>query len=706
MSTNFLAKPRRMYNVQPDILNFPTKNKELSQDFNFVMEMFKFFPKMQQLSFEGRRRPEEEEAKKTVAGWDLSEEWYQSLNEYTLNDSLANTVYNDAYANKDHQGDANWKFKTNEEIANKYEALGYNAWNWHTDWIFSTNHFPIGASAGEYFWGEKVGSGLGNVDFIAEGREWNHLEERTPVGGLAALFANNKTPKDKDASLDADVNRPFFINSFLTSIGSSWDEVNTMLNKYQNQSFYQLVLNSTQPDRTGASYLSMSDREKFLLVSVMVEARNRVYSISEKIFGPVSLTWDDKQMMAHFDSWMNEHNGSALSHGVNAFRILFEMQHLFLNEMAMFSATDEHRGYSAGVLDRYAFKQFSNDLGARNYQDGDFSGGKGALFRFIESMGIPLNSSVMTFLRGNLAGLTINTKPEDIALPSGLQGYGAKLQAAKWLLEQWFGANKVLAGYNNMPKSETYGPAIDFTKKDQENGYVEYNGLKVPWAISNPGAARSYGWDRVSGPYFDWRYDSRSNNFIKTNDEQYQQYSPEWASVYESLKAKYGLAYLNPNSYGDNYNHRNYTRMLIGGLDTQEIAGRSGNLAPYSNSWAVYELGNMIRYGEIKDKARMNVYNFMESAEKFRYKRAQEKFEEEKERINDEESQDEKNLNKIKSSYKQSQKFGETMVKKGEIARKQAQSQLEQRSEAQRAEKARSDRKAAAQGPKKAAKKA
>lgn len=702
MSTNFLAKPRRTYNVQPDILNFPTKNKELSQDFNFVMEMFKFLPKMQGVAFEGRRRPTEEgDAKETIGGWDFSEEWAQALNEYSLNDSLANTVYNDQYANKDHYGDANWRPKSNSEVAGKYQALGYNAWDWHTDWVSGFNHFNTGAANGEYYWGEKVGGGLENVDFIAEGREWNHLEERTPVGGLAALFANSSTPKDKDASLDADVNRPFFIDSFLNSIGSSWDEVSNLLDKYKDQSFYQLVMNSTQPDRAGASYLSMTDREKFLLVSVMVEARNRVYSISEKIFGEVSLTWDDKQMMAHFDTWMNEHNGSALSHGVNAFRVLFEMQHQFLNEMAMFSATDESRGYSAAVLDRYAFKQFSNDLGARNYQDGDFSSGKGAIFRYIESMGIPLNSSVMNFLRGNLPNLSIHTRPEDIALPSGLQGYGAKLQAAKWLLEQWFGSNKVLAGYNNMPKSETYGPSIDFTKKNKENGYVEYDGVKVPWDISNPGAARSYGWDRVSGPFFDWRYDCRSVNFIKTDDSQYEQWSPEWANVYEALKAKYGLAYLNPNSFSDNYNHRNYTRMLIGGLNTQEIAGRSGDLAPYSNSWAVYELGNLTRYGEIKDKARMNVYNFLESAEGFRYKRAQERYEEEKDRLNDDEAQDEKNLNMMQTNYKKSEKFGETLVKKGEIAQKQAQKALEAQTDAKRAEKARSDRKSASQAPKK-----
>src|SRR3989339_32702 len=707
MSTNFLAKPRRNYIVQPDILNFPTKNKELSQDFNFVMEMFKFLPKMQQLAFEGKRFAPEKDidagTAQTLGGIELSEEWIQALNEYSISDT---GIYGDSYANKDHYGDTSWTPLNNEQVIAKYETAGGGPWDWHTDWVAGFNHFNVVlfAKDGEYFWGEAVGRGLENVDFIAEGCEWNHLEERTPIGSFTALLTNGP-PRDKDASLDTDVNKTFFLtDAFLGAIGSSWPEVNSVLNKFSGQSFYQLVMNSTQPDRVGASYKAMNSRELFLMVAAMIEARNRVYSISEKIFGSVALTWDDQQMMAAFDNWLTQHNSSAVSHGINAFRILFQMQHLFLNEMAMFSATDESRGYAAGVLDRAAFKQFSKDLGGEFYSGA--SGNKGALFSFIESMGITLNSDVIGFLRGNLASMNIHTRPEDIPLPENLQGYGGKLQAAKWLVEQWFGSNKVLAGYNERPKSETFGPSIDFSKKNEENGYEEYNGIKVPWAISNPGAARSYGWDRVSGPFFDWRYDCRSNNFIKTNDEQYQEWSPEWASVYQALDAKYGLAYLNPNTFNENVNHRNYNRMIMGGLNIQEIMGRSGNLDPYNNSWAVYQLGNLIRYGEVKDKVRMNIYNFRESTEKFRFKRAQAEFEEEKDRIKDEESRDGKYENKVKNNYQQMKKRGEALLRKAEMTRKQEEASLAKKSDAKHAENAKAQKKSAGQAPQKASKKA
>ncbi|MBU1867815.1 MAG: hypothetical protein KKD13_05010, partial [Candidatus Margulisbacteria bacterium] len=481
--------------------------------------------------------------------------------------------------------------------------------------------------------------------------------------------------KAKDASLDTDVNKSFFLtDAFLGAIGSSWPEVNSVLNKFSGQSFYQLVMNSTQPDRVGVSYKAMNQRELFLIVAAMIEARNRVHSVAEKIFGSVSLTWDDKQMMAAFDQWMDQNSKSGLSHGVNAFRILFQMQHLFLNEMAMFTATDESRGYSAAVLDRAAFKQFSKDLGGEFYSGA--SGDKGALFGFIESMGIPMNDEEVNFLRGNLASMNIHTRPEDIPLPDNLKGYGAKLQAAKWLLEQWFGSNKVVAGYNEMPKAETSGP-LSWDFFDKPNEYVAWNGLKVPVTISDPNSARSYGWDRVSGPYFDYRYDSRSNNLRKTDNSEIQYSSPEWAIAYEALRAQYGLAYLNPNSYNDNYNHRNYTRMQFGWLTPQEIMGKSGNIAPYANSWAVYSFGNLMRNGEVKDKMRMNIYTFMEAMEKSRFKRAQDKYEEDKDRIKNEEADIEKRMAKSEAIHMQTKKRNNSISKKGEVASKQLQKQLE-----------------------------
>ena len=289
----YLAKPFRFHYLQPDILNFPNQNQELARDFNFACELFKFLSKPVTVAFDGQRLTgPDDEGSHELGGWTVTEEWYNALNEYSIPDHLKDEIYSKEW-NPSH-GDQNYRPENNTDVINYYEnVLNKGPWGWHPDWVFGFNHFTQGLynEDMEYFWGEKVASGY-NVDFIAEGWEWNHLEEKKGLG-LAGLFEDINASGPKDATLDADVDQAYFVGDFLEDLGMAWSDINNVLNRFKDYSYYEIVMNAVDPSKVQHSYKSLNPEDLTLLVTAFLESRNRVYSIAEKVFGPVVYTWDD-----------------------------------------------------------------------------------------------------------------------------------------------------------------------------------------------------------------------------------------------------------------------------------------------------------------------------------------------------------------------------------------------------------------------------
>jgi len=705
--TFYLAKPFRFQYPQPDISNFPNQNQVLAQDFNFTCELFKFFSKPVTVAFEGERlasinaEAEDGEVTHDLGGWKVTDEWYNALNEYSIPENL----WEEFYSANDEDGKNKWNVRygkehwegyaptNNGDVVNYYlndcvnldgdgnpvfdedgnQVLGgKDPFDYHSDWIFGFNHFNNGLfdSDSEYFWGEKVAGKYANVDFIAEGLEWNHLEEKKPLGLQGLYHDLHDIEKPKDASLNAAVNQAHFTGEFLSALyGSSetgWEEINNVLNQFPTSSYYQIVMDATQGKY---SYKNLSSEEKMLLVAAMIESRNRVFSISEKIFGPVANTWNDEQMMDHLSTWLSQHANAGNSHAINAFRMLLNVQHQFINTVTMFHEVNPGEGYSMAMLDRYGFWEFAKEIGVEFYK-GDSDEIEGTIFEHIQSdLGIEVSGDIRTFLGydTDLNYLSIHSKPGDIDLTQYLSEgllndlsatQKNKLKAFKWLLEQWFGATKVRAGYNSMPKWEGYTPKISIW--DGNQGITSIGGWNVivPESIYDPSSARSYAWDRVVGPFNENTDLHWGHSFgLKKNGEWGAVYESStwgtgndidgvnaWQNIISSLRSlevdgeanPYGMPYISPYA-NKGIAHKNYTRWQFGNLDSMEICGQGTNNAGFMNSWPVFIEGMLTRYGQKRSKMRLFINTFMGDNERIRFRREQEEYQEKKEDIKNEE---------------------------------------------------------------------
>ncbi|MBN3032705.1 MAG: hypothetical protein JW873_01275 [Candidatus Saganbacteria bacterium] len=750
----YLVKPIQFYYVPPDIVNFPTQNKELARDFNFLAEMFKFMSKVDTVAFAGNRLAGEEDIKDgtahDLAGWQISDEWYQALNEYEIPDYLTETIATGRASDSDETvynrtGDPNWRPKNNFEAIEKTGTWAFDGTEGNL--VAGFTHFNNGLDK-EYFWGENVASSLGNVDYDVQGCEWNHLEERKPLG-LAGFFMDNDTRLPKDINLDPDVNRAYFIGDFLASISGSsaagWAELQGILNKLSGQSYYQMVMNGVYdqgPDyRAGSSYAALSAREQTILIAAMVESRNRVYKVASDIFGPVALTWSDRDMIANFKYWMATHYTQGLSHGINAFRLILETSHLMLNQIYQFSKTTNYNdaGYPMSMLDRYAFWQYNQASGAEYYNKfrsyGDYkansdglhptSDNKGSIFGLVDSImrsytGTGLDADENAAVRNWLCQplplqyqLSYDTTVGQMPDPPGAETMDPRevqqLKAMKWLIEQWFGASTwVRPNYNNMPKPVGLAPSIstwpgvegvfprDGAGYDIQGGkYVELwkeeniNGknVLVPQTIYDPNSSRSYGWDRVGGS-FGWGEDNFTTQY--GGDIDIWSGTNEWYGIYNVLRSKYGnLGYVSPNvpAYntmliGMGVNqlgcHNLYTRKQFTGLDEGEVLGRKGFTDPYGNSWAVRIEGDLTQAGKKTDNIRMNIYTTLDKAGTRRYHREEEKYREDKDQQKRDEADEQKQAEKIRQTQRAEQKHLEQKaMAEAQQRRKAARNQTE-----------------------------
>ncbi|MFC1570923.1 hypothetical protein ACFL31_00060 [Candidatus Margulisiibacteriota bacterium] len=664
-----LSKPFHVQLPQPDVLNFPVENRDLAQDFNFAAEFFKFAPKLQCLAFDGKRiEGSSDEAEGAHLGdWRVTDEWVEAINEYSVPDGLTAELFGSDYWGGDAAASGQ-VFRNNAEVVSYYEGKGEDPWDWHNDWVAGFNNFDKGERKTSYFEGEGVARGVGNADYVAEAHEWNHLEKKKYLG-LMSLLNDYDNAGPKEESLNADVaQEAFYIGDLLDTLDFSWEEVNSLLqsDKFKDQSYYQIVMNAIDPNRRNNSYKALDESrgEHIQVLAAMIEARNRGFGAMEKIFGSVDQTWNDPAVQASIMSWLGPRTQTmGLSHGINSFRLFYQMQNQFMKMMTLFYEDRPDRVDSAAMLDKYAFWQFVKDLGVEFYfgenrdPDGDDIITKGSIFEYIErDLGIDFDSdddkakAIRKFLcsETDVPNFSFKTKPGDIniseCLPGDeneghrqeLSGVANKVKAYKWLLEQWFGATKVKSGYNGMPKADVLAPEYDLNDGDDyEWESVGCWDVKVTPAITQSNGARSYGWGKVFGAFHNnvehshghafWANDGNGERWIEDN-------TAEWREIYTLLRGKYpGLAYISEQA-PEGGPRKNTVQYQFRGLGRNARYGISGNREVYANSGAVFAEGNLARFGEIRDMTKIEVWETLENQEKINFDRAMKKYRRKKEK--------------------------------------------------------------------------
>jgi hypothetical protein len=620
----------------PDISNW-VGNDTMGRQANFGMEMLKFMPRFEMMAYAGKKKAPEGEGQTinyfdndgVAQTWQVTDDWYNAFNEYGISSAL----YDKWTIDPDHNPLVGTNPTNNSGVVSwltghtTSEGYNYHALDYHTTWVFGFNHFNIGIKPDQYWWGEGTGGNFTNVDFIAESGEWNHIGVK-------------KHADQKDARWEAGVgqNNLFGVNDFLQSIGTSWESANAMLNsdQFQGLNYYEMVMNMTNGR---PSYKNLNQMGQLQFIATMIESRNRAWQAMSEVFGPVAKTWDDQQMMSHFQTWLNQNRSPVFSHGLDLFRFFFGIQHSFINRVTQFYKDGDmgkHEGYNQSALDSYAFAEFGKDMGGEWYNNADFNGDgsktRGAIFDYVASQ-FGWGDDIQNFMKSDIPGFSPTTKPGEIGLPGAFSDYSeaqkAKLRGCKWLAEQWFGAAKSTAAYNNMPKWEGHMPAFDLGNSDHYDVFniAGVGEVRVSKAVTDPNEARSYSWDRVAGPY----HKDGSGYIVTTGGDHWS--SPEETNlIHDALRGMgYQIGYVTP--YTDYYNHYNYARVQFAGLTYRDIMGSGGKMEPYQNSWAVRSEGLLYRSGHQTDM--MRLWNWLSNKAMMQkaHEEDKDKYDEAKERI-------------------------------------------------------------------------
>lgn len=561
----------------------------------------------------------------------VTDDWWNAFNEYSINPSTYSAFVPGSYL-KDHGASAS----SNSDVLDWYNAHtddGGNplcALNWHDDWVFGFHHFNQGIRANQYWWGEGTGAQYPNLDFMGGMDQWNHIGVK-------------KHADIKDSRWDADADKAYFSGDYFSDLGTSLDGVSSMLaGKFgEDQSYYETVMNITDGK---ASYAGLSDLETMEWLGSMVESRDRVWQAATEIFGPVNFTWNDQQMMQYFNQWLNRNRSTPMSHAINFFRFLLGVQHSFINQVTMFYETGGGQGYTMSALDNYAFRKFSVDMGSEWYTGNDIDGDgnitQGKIVSYVKGA-IGWNGDIENFLRGNLSSFSFAAQPGDIGLPSSLNGLSAdqktKLKAVKWMLEQWFGATKVQPGYNSIPKWEGYDPDLQWDDPSDYTvmGIPGVGNVRISKTITDPnGVGASYSWDRVFGPFSNGGTAYFLDDGTEVND-----YS-QIRAINTYLKGQgYSVGYMSPYTSA---NHPGYVRTQFGGLSYDAIEGHGEAGVVHNNSWAVYVEGQLYLAGYQTDMMRMWNWLSMNAMMKKEYDKDQDNYDEAKERIEWETTEQEK----------------------------------------------------------------
>lgn len=560
-----LKKPRKRIIPQgPDLSHFITGNAELKKCANFALEMMKFLPKFEQLTYAGKMQGTEVTFTHGGKKTQVSQEWWDAFNEFSITDDELNGYGLSGLtdSNGDHR-------ISNADTIPWYESShpGEDGLTqWRTSWVFGQHHRvdrfgPFGSEDGSGFAGGGMGARFKNIDFVAEASEWNHIMTRggNPDGQGLALADQSYflTPSD------------YSNFNFLGAIGKTWDDVKNLLEtKFAGQSYYQIVMSK--------SYQALTAEEATLLIAAMYESRERAWAAMTEAFGPVNLTRNDKEMIEYINnhSLLTKVNTYTNSHALALFPLFFYMQHSFQNQVTMFYEKNEGDGYVLSALDKRRFWEFAEWARSevQKYRD---------QFKLTDEEEKALNG---------------NDQKAKIAAEKKKNAY----EAVQRLYDEWFGAveaksgKPVYAGYKDQVRIGDEVKDVDWKNTSSDHGeWVVGFDLYLPnqkhvTQIWRPYVTyASYGWDRkwsddpiMTGKFFqDWHH--ASANDVKS-----------WTALHNAL---YGSeSYINPIFPGE---HPNYAAAQFYGLSYIGVV--SGPV--FASNWVVHAIGMYLKNGEGKD---------------------------------------------------------------------------------------------------------
>lgn len=176
-----LKKPRKGIVPQgPDLSSFITGDADLKKLANFGLEMMKFLPKLEQLIYAGKMMSQEGEGVSVSRGgnaFNVTEEWWEAFNEYEIidEDGDGRLDFHGLTGLTDRNGDG--------RITNADTSAWIDDIAWDPNWVAGQHHRSdrfgnFGSEDGSGFAGGGMGAGFKNIDFVAEGSEWNHIRQK------------------------------------------------------------------------------------------------------------------------------------------------------------------------------------------------------------------------------------------------------------------------------------------------------------------------------------------------------------------------------------------------------------------------------------------------------------------------------------------------------------------------------------------------
>lgn len=384
-----LKKPRKGIVPQgPDLSNFITGDADLKKLADFGLEMMKFLPKFEQLIYAGKMNgidvtfthgPEDDEAQ-------VSQEWWDAFNEFNITDGEIDSDSRFACFRElrdDHGAVTRTRLTdlngdghiTNADTIIWHENNGGadGMADWRQDWVAGQHHRvdrfgPFGSEDGSGFAGGGMGAQFKNIDFVAEGSEWNHIKQKNGKedGQGLALADQSYFLSRSEYNTDFD---------FLGAIGKTWGDVKTLLETHPalaGKSFYEIAMDPAK------SYQSLTAEQATLLVAAMYESRERAWQCMTEMVCPVDLTRSDRDTINYIDheSLLTKVNSYTNSHELALFPLFLYMQHSFQNQVTTFYY-DRSKGdaYTLSALDDARFTDFTNwTRGKVNEYKGSLSG--------------------------------------------------------------------------------------------------------------------------------------------------------------------------------------------------------------------------------------------------------------------------------------------------------------------------------------------
>jgi hypothetical protein len=421
-----------------------------------------------------------------------------------------------------------------------------------------------------------LGGGFKNLDFTPDASEWNHIMEGSRP----------------DPSADAVANQAYFVNDILTRVGSSWPEVKALLSRppLQGKSYYQIVMDG--------SYRSLSPRDAFLFLAAITETRGRVIDMYNRVFGPVSATRNDHDMMQYIDRFVETYGSG---HAISLFESFLPLAHLFTDQMTAYYEKNLGDGIEGTGPEQQRFWAFSQYMGRTTFDALKLASTPEERANLERTSASPLYQ-----FRGSITD--------------------SRSTAVSDLLNLWFGATEpesgqpIWEGYRSAaertlpgaddPNLVTLNSRLSFRSTGGFTGVAEK--AYVP-TLTNP----ANGWDRKWSP--DLAVESGGHVYwVDSNDA-------SWAQIMHQLWHQGSVqSYINPDINPGSISDPTQRAMLLPFYSAAQMQSSwSGSFTTgegYDNNWVIHAMGQLKKHGQFRDLSAVTTRMQTRRAVSFQYR--------------------------------------------------------------------------------------